>query len=141
MHALGIRVETVVKQWPENLKAARAGKIQMWTLSISAAGPDGGAIYQMYDSHDIGGENYARFQMPEVDALYKKLQLLPDGPQRAAAFREIENLCLAYMPYKFVLERLSLDMTHPQLVGYRRTVFWQDWWHYVDIDNSSRAAR
>jgi len=141
MHALGIRVETVVKQWPENLKAARAGKIQMWTLSISAAGPDGGAIYQMYDSHEIGGENYARFKMPEVDALFKKLQLLPDGPQRAAAFREIESLCLAFMPYKFVLERLSLDMTHPQLVGYRRTVFWQDWWHYVDIDNSLRAAR
>jgi ABC-type transport system substrate-binding protein len=141
MRAIGIRVESVVAQWPENLKAARAGKLQMWTLSISAAGPDPAPIYQMYDSHEIGGENYARFKMPAVDEMYRKLQLLPDGPERLAVFAEIEKLCLAYMPYKFVLERLSLDMAQPQLVGYRRPVFWQDWWHHVDIDNSLRKPR
>jgi hypothetical protein len=32
-------------------------------------------------------------------------------------------------------------MAQPQLVGYRRAVFWQDWWQYVDIDNSLRKAR
>jgi hypothetical protein len=25
-------------------------------------------------------------------------------------------------------------MTHPWVIGYRRALFWQDWWHYVDID-------
>ena len=73
--------------------------------------------------------------------LYDKLQTLPDGPERAAAFREAELLSLAYMPYKFTLNRLSIDMAQPQLVGYRRAVFWQDWWQYVDIDDSLRRKR
>ena len=141
MRTLGIRVESVIAQWPENLKAARAGKLQMWSLSISAAGPDAVGIYQLYDSHEIGGQNFARFKMPAVDVMYERLQLLPDGPDRLALFREIEKLCLAYMPYKFTLERLSLDMAQPQLVGYRRPVFWQDWWQFVDIDNSLRKTR
>jgi len=141
MRTLGIRVESLIAQWPENLKAARAGRLQMWSLSISAAGPDAVGIYQLYDSHEIGGQNFARFKLPAVDDMYERLQLLPDGPERLALFREIEKLCLAYMPYKFTLERLSLDMTQPQLVGYRRPVFWQDWWQFVDIDTSLRKAR
>jgi hypothetical protein len=32
-------------------------------------------------------------------------------------------------------------MAQPQLVGYRRPVFWKDWWQYVDIDDSKRVAR
>jgi len=48
---------------------------------------------------------------------------------------------VAYMPYKFTLNRVSLDMAHPQLVGYRRTLFWQDWWQFVDIDESLRQQR
>ncbi|HKX40752.1 MAG TPA: ABC transporter substrate-binding protein [Burkholderiaceae bacterium] len=140
MRALGLRVETLVAQWPENLKSVRAGRLQIWSLSLSSAGPDAIGAYQLYDSHEIGGQNFARFKMPAVDALYQRLQPLPNGPERIGLFREIEALCLAYMPYKYTIERLSLDMAYSQLVGYRRPVFWQEWWHYVDIDNSLRVA-
>ena len=44
------------------------------------------------------------------------------------------------MPYKYTLNRVSLDMTQKHVVGYRRPVFWQDWWHYVDIDDGAGAA-
>jgi ABC-type transport system substrate-binding protein len=141
MRALGIRVTSLVAQWPENLKAVRAGKLQMWSLGMWAAGPDAVGVFQLYDSREIGGQNYARFKMPAVDKLYDELQLLPDGPQRAEAFREIEKLALAYMPYKFTLERRAIDMTQPQLVGFRRPIFWNEWWQFVDIDNSLRKAR
>ena len=141
MRALGIRTTSLVAQWPENLKAVRAGKLQMWSLGIWASGPDAVGVFQLYDSREIGGQNYARFKMPAVDRLYDELQLLPDGPRRAAAFQEIEKLALAYMPYKFVLERRAIDMTQPQLVGFRRPVFWNEWWQFVDIDNSLRSAR
>jgi ABC-type transport system substrate-binding protein len=141
MRAIGIRVESVVAQWPENLKAARAGRLQMWSLGMYAAGLDASAIYQLLDSREIGGQNYARFNRPEVDALYDQLQLLPDGPQRSAAFREIEMIAQAYMPYKFIVERKSLDMAHAHVVGYRRPVFWNDWWQFVDIDETLHQAR
>ena len=141
MKALGIRVQLATAQWPENLKAARAGKLQMWFLGQIATAPDAAGSFARFDGRQIGGQNLARFKLPPVDALYDKLQTLPDGPERLATFREIERLAIAYMPYKFTLTRVSLDMTQPQLVGYRRPLFWKDWWQYVDIDPALARRR
>ncbi len=134
MDAIGIRTAFKVAQWPENLKAARAGKLMMWPVGTSAAGLDGLGALARYDSTQIGGQNMARFKMPAMDAIYRKLDTIPDGPERDALFKEAIRLSIAYMPYKFRLNRIVTDMSYPQLVGYRRPVFWQEWWHYVDID-------
>ena len=141
LKALGIRVRSTIAQWPENLKAARAGKLQVWSVGSLADAPDAIGALARYDSRQIGGQNMARFNLPAFDAIFDRLQRLPDGPERAGLFREAENLAVAYMPYKFTLNRLSTDMSYPQLVGYRHPVFWNDWWQYVDIDDTLRAAR
>jgi hypothetical protein len=42
MDAIGIRVVFKPAKWPENLKAARAGKLMMWGVGWgSATAPDG----------------------------------------------------------------------------------------------------
>jgi hypothetical protein len=67
---------------------------------------------------------------------------MPDGPERAALFDQAVQLAIAYMPYKFRVNRIVTDMTYPEVIGYRRPVFWQEWWHYVDIDErAERSAR
>lgn len=136
MKALGIRMESAVAQWPENLKAARAGKLQMWFVNVSAAGPDAEGQFARFDSRQIGGQNMARVRLPALDELHSRIEQLPQGPERIAAFREAGRIALAYMPYKVFIDRGTLDMSQPQLVGYRRPVFWQDFWQYVDIDPS-----
>ena len=65
---------------------------------------------------------------------------LPDGPERAATFREAERIAVAYMPYKFTMTRLSLDMAQAHVVGYRRPIFGREWWQFVDIDESLRPS-
>ncbi|KQW35661.1 ABC transporter substrate-binding protein [Rhizobacter sp. Root404] len=138
LRALRIRSESVVAQWPENLKAARAGKLQVWTVGSQADAPDSIGALARYDSRQIGGQNMARFRMPAFDALYDRAQALPDGPERAALFDQAQKLALAYMPYKYTIHRISTDMAQPWLIGYRHPVFWTDWWQYVDIDDSLR---
>ncbi len=140
MKDLGIKAEINVAQWPENLKTARAGKYQMWTVGLSAASPDGSGAFALFDSREIGGQNMARVRLKRFDELYDKLQMLPDGPERAAAFLEAERLAVAYMPYKFTLNRVSIDMVQKRVIGYRRPPFWQEWWHYVDIDEGDPPA-
>ena len=140
MKVLGIRIQLAIAQWPENLKSARSGTYQVWSVGGSSASPDSSGSFQKYDSRQIGGQNMGRVRLPALDRLYDKLQTLPDGPERLAAFRDAERIGLAYMPYKYVLNRVSLDMTQKRVVGYRRPVFWQDWWHYVDIDDGPPAA-
>jgi len=140
MEEIGIRVQIQIAQWPENLKSARAGRYQVWLVGSLAAAPDSGGGFQKYDSRQIGGQNMARIKLPALDQLYDRIQSLPDGPERLAAFREAERIGLAYLPYKYVLNRLTLDMTHKRVIGYRRPVFWQDWWHFVDVDDGAPSA-
>jgi len=140
MKVLGIRVQSIVAQWPENLKAARAGTLQMWSVGAYASQPDAIGAFDRFDGAQIGGQNFARIKLPALNALHDRIRRLPDGPERVAAFRESEKLALAYMPYKNTVNRLAIDMSYPQLIGYRRPVFWLDWWQYVDMDNSLRAT-
>ncbi|MBK7262681.1 MAG: bicyclomycin resistance protein [Rubrivivax sp.] len=133
MKALGVRTEFVTGKWPENLKAARAGKFQLWSVGGVAADPDGQSSLQRFHSQQIGGQNMARFRMPALDALYDRLSALPDGPERAAAFAEIKRLSIVYMPYKAHVHRMATDLVQPWVVGYRRPLFWQEWWHNVDV--------
>ncbi len=107
----------------------------------NSRGYDAEGSFSRFDSRQIGGQDMSRFRLPAMDALYDRIQRLPDGPERLAVFAEATKLALAYMPEKFVINRRSLDMSTPQLVGYRRSVFWQNWWEYVDIDDSLRVAR
>jgi ABC-type transport system substrate-binding protein len=138
MDAIGLRVDFQWAQWPENLKAARAGKLSIWSLGGSASGSDGQDSLARYDSRQIGGQNMARFRLPAFDAIQERMRVIEDGPERDALFEQAKRLAVAYMPYKMRLSRILTDMSYPWLIGYRRPVFWQEWWHYVDIDDSLR---
>ena len=134
--AVGVRVKIKIAQWPENLKAARTGKYMFWSVGGSAAGSDGQGALARYDSRQIGGQNMARFKRPEFDKLYDRMQQIPDGPERNELFNEAKRMAVAWMPYKYRVNRLLTDMSYPWLIGYRRVIFWQDWWQYVDIDTA-----
>jgi ABC-type transport system substrate-binding protein len=140
MKALNVRIEFSAAKFQENLKAGRAGKLQMWLLGTLAAGPDGQGTFQRYDSTQIGGQNWARFKLPAMDDLYKRMKVLPDGPERLALFAQAKRLAAVYAPYKTHVHRVVNDMTQPWVVGYRRPVFWQENWQYLDIDTSKLPA-
>ena len=140
LDALGIRVVFQVNQWPENLKGARAGKLQIWTLGYSATVADPDDFLAFGVSAAIGSANYARFGRPEFDRLYDRQRQMPDGPERSAVIREMKRLFVAYMPYKVHGHRYVNDLTQPWLIGYYRHPFARDFFKYVDIDDSARPA-
>ena len=139
MKAIGIRTEFETAQWPEHLKGALAGKLQMWQLGSSADVPDGQSALARLYGPQAGQQNLARFKLPAFDAIYVRMLSLPDGAEREALFLQAKRLAAAYMPYKVLVHRIANELAHAWLVGYRRPIFWQDWWHLVDIDDSLRA--
>ena len=134
--AIGVRTHIKTSQWAENLKQARAGKLQVWSLGTSAAGSDGQSSLMRLHGPQAGGQNLARFKLAEFDRLYERMQPLPDGPERLALFYEAKLLATAYMPYRSLVHRISADLWHPWLIGFRRPQFWNEWWHMVDIDTA-----
>ena len=134
MDALGLRTVFKTAKWPENLKAGRAGKLQMWALASGASGGDGQGMITRYFGPQGGNQNIARFKLPAMDALHDKMTVLPDSPERLALFEQAKKLAVAYMPYKLHTHRLVADLMHAEVQGVRRPLFWNEWWHFVDVE-------
>jgi ABC-type transport system substrate-binding protein len=133
--AVGIQIEFKTAQWPENLKALRAGKLMIWQLGSSAASPDGqSALMRLYGPQG-GKQNLSRFKLEAFDRIYQRMEVIADGPEREKLFLEAKRIAAAYMPYRYTAHRAEADMLHPWVIGfYKRPTFWNDWWHMVDVD-------
>jgi ABC-type transport system substrate-binding protein len=140
MDAIGIRIVFKNAQWPENLKASRAGKLMMWGVGWSA-GPDGEQFLVLGHGPDKGQANHARFDLPEYNRLFDLQRGLPDGPERLAVMNEMKKIMVAYMPYKAHVHRIWTDLAQPWVVGYHRNVFLREFWKYVDVDTAERDRR
>ncbi len=134
MQAIGLRIQFRAAQWPEQYKAARAGKLMMWSVSGRAGAPDGVQGLLRYDGAAAGGMNLARFDLPAMNELLAQLQALPDGPQREALFEQAKRLTVAWMPYKLRTHLVMITLTRPGLVGFRRPLFTSNWFEFVDIE-------
>jgi ABC-type transport system substrate-binding protein len=138
---IGIRSKLRIQQFAENLKAGRAGKLMVWSLASSANSPDGfGGLARVYGPQS-GAQNFARFKLPAVDAIYQRMNELPDGPERLGLFNEVVKLVVAYAPYKYHTHRIYVDLTQPWLIGYRRPLFWSEQWQFMDVDMTLRALK
>jgi ABC-type transport system substrate-binding protein len=140
LDAIGIRAEFRTAKWPENLKAGRNGKLQIWALASSASGGDGQGMITRYFGPQAGNQNISRFRLPALDAIHERMTVLPDGPERLQLFEQAKKIAVAYMPYKLHTHRLVADMMHPGLAGWRRPLFWNEWWHFVDIEPGPSPA-
>ena len=141
MTAVGLKIEFLPAKWPENLKAARAGKLQMWGVASLAAGGDGQGILERFYGPSAGQGNLARFNLPAFDAVFDQLTALPDGPERQAMFDKAKRLVVAYVPYKLHCHRIVADMMTREVQGYRRPVYWLEWWHMVDVLPAAAGQR
>ena len=140
MDALGIRMKFRFAQWPENLKASRAGKLMMWGVGWSA-GPDGQGFLELGYGPNKGQANHARFDLAQFNAVFERQKSLPNGPERQAAMDEAQRLMVAYMPYKVHVHRIWTDLAQPWVIGYHRNVFLREFWKFVDVDPALQARR
>jgi ABC-type transport system substrate-binding protein len=140
---IGIKVEFKQAKWPENLRNVRAGNYMVWGVGSSAASPDGQPAFDRGASIHKGGQNLARFKNEEFDALYARMSVIPDGPEREQLFYQGKRLLAAYAPYNNGVHRILTDLAWPWLSGFRRPPYWLAWWQFVDInaEDQARAIR
>jgi ABC-type transport system substrate-binding protein len=137
--AIGVRMVFEIAQWPEHMKQARAGKLQMWFLGSTAIDPDGQGQFEYMYGPAIGQSNLARFKLPAFDDIYRRMLDLSDGPERRALFRKASELVVAYMPYRIHVHRIYNDFSRPWIAGYRQPFFRNQSWHYIEVDGAMRA--
>jgi ethanolamine ammonia-lyase large subunit len=55
--------------------------------------------------------------------------------------REAQRIVVAYAPHKYNVHRILTDLTHPWVLGYRRPLFGNQFWQYIDIGKRPDGAR
>ena len=134
LNAVGLKVEFVKQKWPDLLKMARAGQLQMWYLgNINTTTEGYGFLGLLYGGH-AGLSNIARFNLPEYNKLYDASRSLPDSPERTKLFREMSGLVTAYAPWNFEVYRYENIVVYPWVQGYKYNGIQQHPWQFFDID-------
>lgn len=140
MDAIGIRMTFVNQPWPELLKQAKQGKLQMWRLGWFSSISDGESFLGLVYGKRIGQNNYSRFNLPEYNKLFEEAKRLPDGPARTALYRKMSDLIVAYAPWHMQLNRINNTLTNPWVLGYKQHAFYEHNWRYLDIDLAKQKA-
>jgi ABC-type transport system substrate-binding protein len=131
--AIGLRTEFVVQKWPELNKMAEAGQLQIWNLAWISNIPDADAFYSPLYSRNIGLSNDARLKLAEYDRAYERMRELPEGAERQATYRRMNELIAAYAPW--ILETYSYQnrLAQPWLRGLKLHPFLQSPWQYYEV--------
>ena len=134
MDAIGVRITFVKQKWPDLVKMAEAGKLQMWGLGWLVSIPDPDSAYALLYSKQIGMMNDARLRLPEYDKLYEASRRLPDGAERNALYAKMTDLMNAYGVWEIGPSRYANWLVQPRLKGFKRHPFVQHRWEYYDVD-------
>jgi ABC-type transport system substrate-binding protein len=138
MDAIGIRMTFLTQPWPELLKQAKQGKLQMWRLGWFSSISDGESFLGLLYGKRIGQNNYSHFNLPEYNRLFEEAQKLPDGPERTRLYRRMSELIIAYAPWHMAMTRLNNTLTQPWVIGYKQHAFYEHNWRYLDLDLTKR---
>ncbi|MHB8493321.1 MAG: ABC transporter substrate-binding protein [Casimicrobiaceae bacterium] len=133
LDALGLRVEFVKQKWPDLLKAARLGQLQMWYLGNINTTPDGFGFYGLLYGKYAGFSNLSRFHLAEYDRLYERGRAMPDGPERLKVERRMSEIVQAYAPWILTAFRYENVLLQPWLRGYKYNPTYSMPFPYLDI--------
>jgi ABC-type transport system substrate-binding protein len=140
MTAIGIKVEFYKQKWPDLLKAARLGQLQMWRLGNINTTPEGFGFYGLLYGKNAGFSNLARFNLAEYDRLYEQARGLPDGPRRTQLSRRMSELVSAYAPWVLLAFSYQSVLIQPWVEGFKYNPAYPQPWQFLDIDPKRRVA-
>ncbi len=138
--AIGLRVEFVKQKWPDQLKAARLGQLQIWQAANISLTPEGFGFLGLLYGENAGFSNLTRFKLPEYDDLYVRARALPEGPERDRLIQRMTELIGIYVPWAVTIFRYENVLVQPWLLGYKYNPIQQHPWQYLDIDMTRAAA-
>ena len=134
MNAINVKIEFVTQKWPDLLKMARGGQLQMWQLGNRSTSTEGYGFLGLLYGGNAGLANLSRFKLAAYDKAYDASRQLPDGPERAKLMREMSQLVAAYAPWKINAYRFENMIVYPWVEGYKLNVFNIHPWQYLDLD-------
>ena len=82
----------------------------------------------------------ARFKLQAFDAVYERMSRPAGRPRARRSCSARPSARRGLRAVQDHVHRILNDMAHPWLDRFRRPLFWQEWWHFVDIDAAQQRS-
>lgn len=138
MREIGVRIEFQQQKWPDLLKMARAGQLQMWSVGWTADSAD--SYMELGFSPSGGQTNLAFFKNDEYDDLFRKSRTLRLDGERDKLYARMTDILNAYAPLGGGIYRIESTIAKPWVQGYKKDSFRGPFWRYLDIDTARLKA-
>ncbi len=142
MDALGIRIEFVKQKWPDLLKMARAGQLQMWPVGWINDLRRGRRVHGAAVQHEHRPVELRALQaLPSTTTLYAQdASACPTAPERDALYARMAEIVAAYAPWDLGVYRIENTLVQPWVLGYKKHAYREHPWQYLDIDVAAARA-
>ena len=142
---LGVQLEVRATDFNQYQDKILKGKHQIFWAGWLADYPDTEnfmfLLYGPNSKSKANGENIANYENPEFDALYRKLQVLDDGPEKQAAIDRMVDIlqhdapwCFGYFPYGGLAFQQWVHNGKPSILI-------RDMAKYYRVDAATRSAK
>ncbi len=136
----GVQLAPVFMDNADFIRRAAGGDFQMMFYGWSGD-PDAADFYQQLLSRNVGaGSNLTAFRDADFDREYDAALLLPNGPERYAHFRKMNDILADEMPMIFTYDPVYVGLKQKWLLNYKPSSLSSEL-IYVDVDMALKAAR
>ncbi|RJX33230.1 MAG: heme-binding protein [Oxalobacter sp.] len=131
---IGVRVEFVVSNFADNVKAATECKLMMWGSAWHADFPEGENFVQLLYGPNAGRGNHSCYRSPRFDALYRKALALPPGQARNQVYAQMSRQMEADTVWSLHVSRVRNWLVRPWVLGFKKHPIMQSDWQYLDVN-------
>lgn len=137
--SLRIRMGEQFMPFPDILKAEKQCRLQTRTMAWIADYPDADNFMQLFYGPNVGVSNNGCQRIPAYDALYARMQAMPDGPARQEILQRMWRVLEAYTPVMPTYARYRNMLMQPRVIGFKKHPLLSAEWIYADLDNGEGA--
>jgi ABC-type transport system substrate-binding protein len=133
LDAIHMRYRFNAQKFGENVKAAKACQLMMWSKGWIADFPDGENFMQLLYGPNTGESNDGCYRSKSFDALYEKSIKLPDSPERNRLYLEMTRQMEVDGAWRLGVSRIRTELIWPWVLGYKKHPILLAEWPYLDI--------
>jgi ABC-type transport system substrate-binding protein len=131
--AIGVKMESAVAPFVDNVQASKACKLQLWGQGWIADYPDGDNFLQLLYGPNIGQSNPGCYESPAFDKFYVASRAIPDSPERNRLYLEMSRQMEVDAAWNLQTSRIRNELIRPWILGYKKHPILQADWQYLDV--------
>ncbi len=137
--AIGLKVKIQLNDWPTLQQKVQNKQTQLYAMGWSADYPDPENFLQLFYGPNIDkGTNSVNYRNPKFDALYRKIVVMPDSPERREICARMVRMLNEDVPVLLMTEPVYFVLTYDYLHNYKRHPFGYGMVKYLRLDEKRR---